>query len=131
MLQPVAVEIYFYSGDHEVFFAFKDKAAVHAFLGKGGALSMHYKARRMPLLSKRPPLLVKNYSGKAMLTEHNRDPEKVTDKWRARTISNFEYLMVLNLLAGGSGINNRSVRPMPPFTTHRSPTHITSTHNSY
>ena len=101
LLQPVAVEVYFDCGDHEVFFVFKDKAAVHAFLGSRGALSMHYKANRMPLLTRPPRSLVTRYSGKAVFGDE-KEGQKLLDKWRSRTITNFEYLMALNVMAGRS-----------------------------
>lgn len=96
LLQNCAIELFFADGA-EAFFAFENPAALQKF----------FRAiRRQPTPRLRTPRTLNPRS----LIRHS----QYTELWRRRQISNFEYLMVLNVMAGRS-YNDITQYPVFPW----------------
>ncbi|CAM9496985.1 unnamed protein product, partial [Ectocarpus fasciculatus] len=99
LLSPQAVEL-FWADSPEVFLAFEDTSERQAF-------TRNLRKRRLPML----PVMTR----KGIL--HPRKvlkASKLTELWRRRQISNFQYIMELNVIAGRS-YNDISQYPVFPW----------------
>ncbi|CAM9566448.1 unnamed protein product, partial [Ectocarpus sp. 13 AM-2016] len=99
LLSPQAVEL-FWADSPEVFLAFEDTSERQAF-------TRHLRKRRLPML----PVMTRQgilHPRKVLKAS------KLTELWRRRQISNFQYIMELNVIAGRS-YNDISQYPVFPW----------------
>ncbi|CAN0545312.1 unnamed protein product, partial [Ectocarpus sp. 8 AP-2014] len=105
LLSPQAVEL-FWADSPEVFLAFEDTSERQAF-------TRHLRKRRLPML----PVMTRQgilHPRKVHTWSYLLGASKLTELWRRRQISNFQYIMELNVIAGRS-YNDISQYPVFPW----------------
>ena len=99
LLQPCALELFFAGGSPPVMLAFP---------------ALQQRAVFDAIWAQRPPRLVASGCPRTLVPRKHLVAAKLTDAWTRRQLSNYDYLMALNTLAGRS-FNDLTQYPVMPW----------------